>query len=370
MEWNADWIETVSTKVALLLTRLRAHGFFHKLPVNEMWWHNVVVRRVVHSTAQMRNNPASATSQAMERAGKYTRKVGKCIVFSNFIEAIDNVANSLTEALNEFGIFMRFTANMKGGAQERIAALKLFRDDPNISILLLDGVGAVGLDLSFVSHIFLLDPIWDKSLEDQVISRAHRLGAKQAITVEKLIATGTVEQMMEQLAREHNTDGPQSSSAADAASVGAPEEGDVDQGSSSGDAREHKRQRGDEIKRQREVTKIQNILVGLSALPYDPGAEREREDMVDFLRMTGANHSGNQSFPNQPEEDRDGCMAPSGFIAASSFQGSKQGFVFKNGQHGVGYYLDISARLLGVATVTATGQEDVDRSAKRVRFSD
>jgi SNF2 family DNA or RNA helicase len=83
---------------------------------------------------------------------------------------------------------MRFTANMKGGTQERIAALQIFRDDPQISILLLDGVGAVGLDLSFVSHIFLLDPIWDKSLEDQVISRAHRLGAKRSITVEKLIA--------------------------------------------------------------------------------------------------------------------------------------------------------------------------------------
>ena len=35
-------------------------------------------------------------------------------------------------------------------------------------VCLLDGAGAVGLDLSFVSHIFLLDPIWDKSLEDQV----------------------------------------------------------------------------------------------------------------------------------------------------------------------------------------------------------
>lgn len=363
MEWNADWIETVSTKVALLLTRLRANGFFHKLQVNEMWWHDVVVRRVVHSTAQMRSNPASATSQAMERAGKYSRKIGKCIVFSNFIEAIDNVSNSLSEALSGAGIFMRFTANMKGGAQERIAALKLFRDDPNISILLLDGVGAVGLDLSFVSHIFLLDPIWDKSLEDQVISRAHRLGAKQAITVEKLIATGTVEQMMEQLAREHDTHVSKSSSAADAASAGAGEERDVGQGASSGDEKELTRQRGDEIKRQRETTKIQNILIGLRALPYDPDAERAREEMVDFVRTFETNDSGNH-FPNQPKEDR--CMAPSGFIAADSFQGSKQGFVFKNGQHGVGYYLDISASHVGVAT----GQEDVDRSAKRVRFSD
>ncbi len=30
------WIESVSTKVAILLTRLRTLGFFNKLPVNEV----------------------------------------------------------------------------------------------------------------------------------------------------------------------------------------------------------------------------------------------------------------------------------------------------------------------------------------------
>ena len=163
MEWNANWIDQVSTKVALLLTRLRGYGFFGKLPVNESWWANVVQRRVRHRALKVPQSSGSS-SVVSNRVGK----TGKCIIFSNFIEAIDSVTWSLSEALHGVGIYMRFTANVKGGMRERIAALQSFRDDPDICILLLDGVGALGLDLSFVSHIFLLDPIWDKSLEDQV----------------------------------------------------------------------------------------------------------------------------------------------------------------------------------------------------------
>jgi len=271
MEWSTDWIDAVSTKVALLLTRLRAYGFFGKLPVNENWWSQYVAKRVRHST----NGMASRVRARGLGAG---RRSGKCIVFSNFIEAIDSVANTISEALYGHGIFMRFTTNMKRGMQERIEALKLFRDDPTISVLLLDGTGAVGLDLSFVSHIFLLDPIWDKSQEDQVISRAHRLGARQAIIVEKFIARDTVEHMMEALEREPEAGGKFGVDVAGVSSHAEPLGGDDEReaGRGGGEEREEpeerggglgspralKRQRGDELKRQRETKKV-GMGVGL-----------------------------------------------------------------------------------------------------------
>jgi hypothetical protein len=37
-------------------------------------------------------------------------------------------------------------------------------------VLLLTGEGALGLDLSFVTHIFILDSIMDESLELQLVS--------------------------------------------------------------------------------------------------------------------------------------------------------------------------------------------------------
>ena len=36
--------------------------------------------------------------------------------------------------------------------------------------------GSHGLDLSFVTHLFILNPILDAALERQVVSRAHHMG--------------------------------------------------------------------------------------------------------------------------------------------------------------------------------------------------
>ncbi|KUF94978.1 F-box protein [Phytophthora nicotianae] len=80
--------------------------------------------------------------------------------------------------------------------EHRMKQLMRFRKDPNLNVLLLTEVGFHGLDLSFVAHIFLMDEIWEKSLEQLVISRAHRMGATQAVAVEQLWMRGSVESQM------------------------------------------------------------------------------------------------------------------------------------------------------------------------------
>ena len=73
--------------------------------------------------------------------------------------------------------------------------LNQFRNHDKKFILLLGKkYGSVGLDLSFVEHIYLLEPFWDIALEKQVISRAHRLGAKAPIHVERIIMKGSIEE--------------------------------------------------------------------------------------------------------------------------------------------------------------------------------
>ncbi|KAJ8514173.1 hypothetical protein ON010_g18712 [Phytophthora cinnamomi] len=78
----------------------------------------------------------------------------------------------------------------------RMRALKRFREDASLNVLLLSEMGSHGLDLSFVTHVFLMEQVWDKSLETQVISRAHRMGAEQAVVVEQLWMRGSVESDM------------------------------------------------------------------------------------------------------------------------------------------------------------------------------
>ena len=55
--------------------------------------------------------------------------------------------------------------------------------DEGASVMLLEEDGSTGLDLSFVTDIFLLERIEDPALESQVISRAHRMGAEGPVTV-------------------------------------------------------------------------------------------------------------------------------------------------------------------------------------------
>lgn len=56
----------------------------------------------------------------------------------------------------------------------------------DVFLLCLDADLAHGLDLSFVTHIFLLEAINDAALLEQVTSRAHRLGATGPVRIETI----------------------------------------------------------------------------------------------------------------------------------------------------------------------------------------
>ncbi len=66
-------------------------------------------------------------------------------------------------------------------------------ENEDASVLLLQEDGSTGLDLSFATHIFLLDQLRDPSLENQIISRAHRMGATGPVEVVLLLANEVIE---------------------------------------------------------------------------------------------------------------------------------------------------------------------------------
>ena len=113
----------------------------------------------------------------------------KAIVFSEFRSTLNLVGDRL---LRRFG----------GGCvaeywgKSRDGELQKFAKSPDCFCMLLGKVGSEGLDLSFVTHIFFLEKVWDKSLENQAISRAWRMGAKGHVEVETLIARDSMEETM------------------------------------------------------------------------------------------------------------------------------------------------------------------------------
>lgn len=54
----------------------------------------------------------------------------------------------------------------------------------------------VGLNLTIASRVFLLDPWWNESVENQAIDRVHRIGQTKPVQVIRYIMRDSVEVKM------------------------------------------------------------------------------------------------------------------------------------------------------------------------------
>jgi len=117
------------------------------------------------------------------------RRTPKVIVFSQFRKVLNITGDRL---LRRFG--SGCIAEYWGKYRKK--ELDKFIKDEKCMCMLLGKDGSEGLDLSFVTHIVFLEQVWDKSLENQVVARAWRMGAKGSVDVETLVAENSIEQTM------------------------------------------------------------------------------------------------------------------------------------------------------------------------------
>ncbi|CAN9378310.1 unnamed protein product [Alternaria alternata] len=78
--------------------------------------------------------------------------------------------------------------------RERI--LQRFAEDSELRVLIMTtGTGAVGLNLAMANRVFIVEPQWNPSVENQAVARALRLGQKQTVLVTRYVVEQTVEQV-------------------------------------------------------------------------------------------------------------------------------------------------------------------------------
>jgi SNF2 family DNA or RNA helicase len=126
--------------------------------------------------------------------GADNRRPLKVIIFSQFRKTLNQTGDRL---LRRFG--NGCIAEYWGIYRKK--ELHKFVHDKKCFCMLLGKDGSEGLDLSFVTHIIFLEQVWDKSLENQVVSRAWRMGARGPVHVETLIAQDSIEETMATLER-------------------------------------------------------------------------------------------------------------------------------------------------------------------------
>jgi SNF2 family DNA or RNA helicase len=137
-------------------------------------------------------DPATGSSVKLERLVADMEEVAasgkKAIVFSQWVNSI----HKMLPALKRFG---PLEYHGKVPHKKRDSIIDQFKHDPKCSVILMSyGAGSVGLNLQFCEYVFLFDRWWNPAIEDQAINRAHRIGAKGAVTVTRMLAMNTIEQ--------------------------------------------------------------------------------------------------------------------------------------------------------------------------------
>jgi len=89
---------------------------------------------------------------------------------------------------------------MTGATRDRKSMVEKFQNDDTYKVFLMTlKTGGIGLNLTAADYIFIFDPWWNKSAENQAIDRAHRIGQDKTVFSYKLITKDTIEEKMLQL---------------------------------------------------------------------------------------------------------------------------------------------------------------------------
>ncbi|QSL66591.1 hypothetical protein MERGE_000973 [Pneumocystis wakefieldiae] len=128
---------------------------------------------------------------------KMSDPYAKSIIFSQFTTFLDLVEVFIKRDNFEF---LRLDGGMS--MKERSIVLEKFRTEKKGLILLVSiKSGSVGLNLTAASWVFILDPWWNFSMENQAIDRVHRIGQTLPVKVVRFIVKDTIEEKMIQICK-------------------------------------------------------------------------------------------------------------------------------------------------------------------------
>ena len=85
---------------------------------------------------------------------------------------------------------------MDGETKDRQSIVDQFQNGQCPLLLSSLKVGGVGLNLTAADYVFILDPWWNEAVEEQAISRAHRMGRSSRVISRRYISKGTLEEQM------------------------------------------------------------------------------------------------------------------------------------------------------------------------------
>lgn len=134
--------------------------------------------------------PSGKLAEVFERLDDLRGTSHKVLIFSEFVKLLDVVAKEMDDRGWAY-------AMLTGATTDRESVIRRFQEDDTCQFFLISlKAGGIGLNLTEADYVFLLDPWWNATAEEQAISRAHRQGQRRSVFVYRFISTSTLEEQI------------------------------------------------------------------------------------------------------------------------------------------------------------------------------
>ncbi|MEM7575090.1 MAG: DEAD/DEAH box helicase [Bacteroidota bacterium] len=162
--------------------------------------YRMLVVRTLTRLRQLANHPALISADYAKGSGKFTevleeweqvRKSGhKALFFSSFVTHLELFKKVFDEADHPYA-WISGKVSSKARAEE----VRRFQEEEDVQAFFISiKSGGTGLNLTAADYVFVLDPWWNPTTEQQAIARAHRIGRKDRVIARKFISKDTIEE--------------------------------------------------------------------------------------------------------------------------------------------------------------------------------
>jgi SNF2 family DNA or RNA helicase len=196
-ESQQTFYETEKSKARnLILDSIKAHGIEKS---------SFMILQSLTKLRQAANHPVLIGEKYAEDSGKQEVIIDniknllaeghKALIFSSFVRHLELFTTYCDNKNIPYAILTGEVPQPK-----REAIIRKFQENPDIHLFFISiKAGGFGLNLTAADYVFILDPWWNPAVEDQALSRAHRMGQKKKVFVYRFIAKDTIEEKIHQL---------------------------------------------------------------------------------------------------------------------------------------------------------------------------
>ncbi len=162
--------------------------------------YRILVLQSLTKLRQLVNHPRLVSEEYTKESGKFNdileqwdtirRSNHKALFFSSFVQYLSLFREEFEQRKQQFSwLTGDLTAN------KRVEEIKKFEANPEVqSFLISIKSGGTGLNLTAADYVFILDPWWNPTTEQQAIARAHRIGQEKSVIAIKFITKDSIEE--------------------------------------------------------------------------------------------------------------------------------------------------------------------------------